>query len=135
MNIEEINKKLFDCLINLDTFSRLSYNVDIHLSKTGYFVPTAGKLSSLPFAQTVSIYFNEYTTTQLVKDLSDFMHHIINLLYTLCDLSSNKELKLNTLCKIKLINREFKNADKGLLCLLNTYINTQYYNEISECIS
>jgi protein-tyrosine phosphatase len=77
--------QLFKMFIDLDTFSRLPVYTHVHLSKSGHFVPTAGKLASLPGAQLISNYINNYTPTQLCIDLQTFANHLIDLLTQLDD--------------------------------------------------
>jgi protein-tyrosine phosphatase len=118
--MEELNKKLFTCLVNLDTFSRLPPNTDVHLSKNNYFVPTAGKLSGIIGAQTISNLYNNYTFEKLLSDMECFAYHLIALLDNLYNMTS-KETQTETACKIKLFDREFKFAYKGLSYLVNNY--------------
>ncbi len=77
--MDTLNKNFFDTLINFDTFSRLPPNTDIHLSKTGNFTVTAGKLSSIIGAQTVSNLYNGYKPEKLIQDLKDYFDNIIHL--------------------------------------------------------
>lgn len=125
--MNEYNKQLFHYLMNLDTFSRISINTDIHLSKTGYFVPTAGKLSSIIGAQSISNYWNEYTPDKLARDVKEFAANFINLLYTMCHYANHHpEHKLEVANKIKFIKKQYYyaygNHERGLTCLLNTNV-------------
>ena len=104
MKMDHYNQELFNSLINLDTFSRIMPNTDIHMSKTGYFVPTAGKLSSILGAQTISNYFNNYTPDKLSIDLKFFGSKFVNLLYDMCHYADdNHDYKMDVLFKIKFI--------------------------------
>lgn len=132
-----LNTQLFKCLINLDTFSRLSPNTYIHLSKSNYFVPTAGKLSGVIFAQIVSNYYNYYTMDQLSIDFNLYAKNIItivNSLYNYIINNNDENYKLQIASKIILIYREFKyargNDIRGLICMLKTYENTNIYNKL-----
>ena len=131
--MKDYNKELFHYLINLDTFSRISVNTDIHLSKTGYFVPTAGKLSSVVGAQTISNYWNEYTPEKLQKDIKLFSANFINLLYTMCHYANNNiEYRVEVANKMKFVKKQFYYAygddHRGIICLLNT--NKNIYDEL-----
>ena len=129
-----LNKDFFNCLINFDTFSRLPKNTDIHLSKTGYFVPTAGKLSGIMGAQTISNLYNGYHGDQLIMDLESFFNHLISIMGQMIDISHDKTIKYETACKVKILNRNYKyaagNDEKGLICLLNT--NPLYYDQLNN---
>lgn len=123
--MENYNQELFHHLINLDTFSRISANTYIHLSKTGYFVPTAGKLSGILGAQTISNYWNGYTVEQLVIDINQFASTFIDLLYNMCYYAKSfTDNKLEVKNKIKFIHKQYNYAygddNRGLLCLLKT---------------
>lgn len=126
--MQDYNKELFHYLINLDTFSRIGVNTDIHLSKTGYFVPTAGKLASIIGAQSISNYWNEYTPDKLQKDIKAFSANFINLLYTMCHYGNNHiEYRHDIGNKIKFVKKQFYyaygNDTRGIVCLFNTNKN------------
>ena len=128
--------QFFDCLINLDTFSRLAPNTDIHLSKTGYFVPTAGKLSSMIGAQTISNFYNGYHPNQLINDLEDFAQRLVRVIEDLYNMAKeDDELKIEVACKIAIVNRDFKAARVGLECLMNTYKHTDIYDRLVDMTS
>jgi len=138
--MELLNKEFFNCLINFDTFSRLPPNTDIHLSKTGYFVPTCGKLSSIIGAQTISNYYNGYTPDKLYHDLDTFINNLINIMEQMIEISyiCDERIKHETACKVKILNRNFKQAygdhEHGLECLLKTYNNTPIYDKLKIVI-
>lgn len=138
--MELLNKEFFDCLINFDTFSRLPPNTDIHLSKTGYFVPTCGKLSGIIGAQTISNYYNNYTGEKLAEDMDAFINNLINIIEQMIEISyiSDDRIKYETACKVKILSRNFKHAygddEHGLACLLTTYNNTTIYDKLKLTI-
>ena len=126
--MEILNKNFFNGLINLDTFSRLPPNTDIHLSKAGYFYATCGKMSSIIGAQTMSNLYNGYTPEKTVSDLDLFFHEFIEIIHQFYELAVEDEsMRIETTCKINIAYRDFKNAygnhEHGLVCLLNTYNN------------
>jgi protein-tyrosine phosphatase len=131
-----INKEFFNSLINFDTFSRLPPNTDIHLSKTGYFVPTCGKLSGIIGAQTISNMYNGYTGFKLACDINDFMEHLILIMEQMIEISyiSDKQIKYETGCKVTILARNFKQGygdeHQGLACLLKVYENTEIYDKL-----
>lgn len=139
MKMEHYNQELFNSLINLDTFSRIMPNTDIHLSKTGYFVPTAGKLSSIIGAQTISNYFNNYTADQLALDVKFFSAKLVNLLYDMCHYANgHNDCYGDVYFKIRFIKKEFMiaygNESKGLACLLKTYEGTPIYDSLFKSV-
>jgi protein-tyrosine phosphatase len=113
--MSHLHDQLFKLFVDLDTFSRLPTNTSIHLSKSGYFVPTAGTLSGIPGAQSISNYFNNYTPEQLCLDLQNFVNQFVDIL-SKCQTDS---------CLIKLSYQQFKLAvgddQHGLFCLIKTY--------------
>ena len=138
MNI--LNNKFFNGLINFDTFSRLPPNTDIHLSKnTGLFTPNAGKMSGIIGAQTISNLYNGYTPDQMINDLDTFVVDFIDVIDQLYRLAlEDKLLREEISCKIAILSRDFKNAygneKHGLVCLLNTYIGTIYYDRLTDLL-
>lgn len=135
--MDELNKKFFDCLINFDTFSRIPPNTDIHLSKNGYFTPTAGKLSGIIGAQTIANMYNGYKPENLTDDLVEFINYVINIMEQMIEISIDDE-KFETACKIKILYRNvndgYGNDDHGLHCLLQIYKNTCHYNPMIDAI-
>lgn len=134
-----LNQKIFNYCVDLDTFSRVTPNTDIHLSKTGFFVPTGGKLSSIAGVQTIYNIYYGYTPKQLCIDLTNFANRLISTLMQLYKLTKDyEEYKLDTLCKIKFVYKEYKLAYgdiyHGLCCLVITYQNTDYHQDFINCV-
>lgn len=127
-------KDFFDILINFDTFSRLPPNTDIHLSKTGYFSISAGKLSSVIGAQTISNIYNGYTIDKLIIDLDNYFNRIITIVEKM--IITDKMVEIGY--KVKILNRHFINGygddTHGLFCLLKVYEGTVYYSKLIDII-
>ncbi len=136
-----LNNKFFTGLINFDTFSRLPPNTDIHLSKkTALFTPNAGKMSGIIGAQTISNIYNGYTPEQMIDDLNAFVIDFIDVVDQLYRIAlDDKSLREEISCKIAILNRDFKNAygdeNHGLVCLLNAYHKTIYYDQLVDMIN
>ena len=135
-----LNHQFFNGLINLDTFSRLPPNTDIHLSKnTNLFKPNAGKLSGIIGAQTISNMYNDYTPNKLLDDLTSFVHEFVNIIKQLYDIALiDHTQRADVACKLAIANRDFKNAygnaEKGLQCLLTTYDHKPQLVDIIYCL-
>lgn len=139
IKMEHLNKNYFNNLINLDTFSRLPFNTDIHLSKIGYFIPTAGKLSGIVGAQTISNMYNGYNSEQLALDLHQYFKETCENVQNMIEIAYYiNEFKHEMVYKIKLLKKAFKNAygneQYGLFCLLKTYEYTNIYQQLFESI-
>ena len=141
--MDELNKVLFNCLVDLDTFSRLTPNTDVHLSKTNFFVPTCGKLSNIMGAQTISNIYNGYTPERLIMDLNVYSERLldtINKMYKIACEEDDDDIKVETFRKINILYREFNYAygnNYGLSGLIETYKNTypnHCYEELKNCI-
>ena len=137
--MDHYNEELFNSLINLDTFSRIMPNTDIHMSRSGYFVPTAGKLSSIIGAQTISNFFNGYTPIKLALELKFFSSKFVNLLYDMCRYADdNQGYKIDVMFKIQFVKKEYQiaygNDKQGLVCLLKTYEGTDIYDSLFKSV-
>lgn len=130
--MDKLNESFYNQLINLDTFSRIPKNTDIHLSKTGIFVITAGKMSSFICSQTISNMINLYTIDKLYEDLKLYFENFQDIINQMYKINNNP---FNFACKIKLLKREIKfafgNDELGLNTLLTTHkTNVQFIDNL-----
>ncbi len=116
MDIENI-------LIDLDMFSRLPANTQVHLNTHGHFIVTGQLGAHLYGVQTLVNIMKEHTTEKLINGLHNFSQNIVNILNNELNLVKQNLESTNKYEHIKIIViicREFKLAYYGLPDTLNT---------------
>ncbi len=116
MDIENI-------LIDLDMFSRLPANTQVHLNTHGHFIVTGQLGAHFYGVQTLVNIMKEHTTEKLINGLHNFSQNIINILNNELNLVKQNLESTNKYEHIKIIViicREFKLAYYGLPDTLNT---------------
>ena len=124
--LQHLNRQFFDSLINLDTFSRLPPNTDIHLSKSGYFAPNAGKLACIIGAQTVSNIILQYTPAQMLMDIDVYFTNLAKLVEKLFF----NHLNYKIILLHQYMNAAYGDDRCGLYVLLTTYQNHYIYTSL-----